>query len=76
MEKSTKSGAPLLDASTSRTGVVSKYNLREFGNLMQTLRARGVGPNSTADGHYPSLCPELRRRSAAWTCGRGPNLAV
>jgi radical SAM superfamily enzyme YgiQ (UPF0313 family) len=38
--------------------LIFQYNLRDFGGLMDRLRAAGVAAHFTAGGHFPSLCPE------------------
>ena len=38
--------------------IIFQYNLREFGNLMNSLRRGGVRAHFTAGGHFPSLRPE------------------
>jgi radical SAM superfamily enzyme YgiQ (UPF0313 family) len=42
--------------------IIFQYNLREFGDLMKSLRRAGVRAHFTAGGHYPSLCPERTMR--------------
>ena len=42
--------------------IIFQYNLREFGNLMNSLRRCGSRAHFTAGGHYPSLCPERTLR--------------
>ena len=38
--------------------IIFQYNLRDYGQLMKSLRRAGVRSHFTAGGHYPSLRPE------------------
>lgn len=38
--------------------IIFQYTLYEFGQLMETLRNRGIDSHFTAGGHYPSLRPQ------------------
>jgi radical SAM superfamily enzyme YgiQ (UPF0313 family) len=46
------------DARLVGFSVIFQYNLRDYGELMKTLRKAGVRSHFTAGGHYPSLRPE------------------
>ena len=46
------------DARLVGFSIIFQYNLRDYGELMKTLRKAGVQSHFTAGGHYPSLRPE------------------